>query len=134
MHSSVGKESAGNAGDPGSTPGLGRSSGEGIAYPLQCSWASIMAQLVKNPTTMSETWVRSLGWEDPLEKETATHFSILDWRISWTVWSMGSDTTERVSLQFTSYIKQINDKDLLYSTGNYIQYLLITYKGKKSEK
>ena len=47
---------------------------------------------------------------------------------------MGSDTTERVSLQFTSYIKQINDKDLLYSTGNYIQYLIKTYIGKEYEK
>ena len=62
---SDGKESACNAGDPGSIPGLGRSSGEGIGYPLQYSWASLMAQLVKNPPAMWETWVRSLGWEDP---------------------------------------------------------------------
>ena len=45
---SAGKESACNAGDPGSIPGLGRSTGEGIGYPLQCSWASLVAQLVKN--------------------------------------------------------------------------------------
>ena len=77
--SSVGKESACNAGDPGSTPG------EGIGYPLQYSWASLMAQLVKNPPAMRETWVQSLGWEDPLEKGKATHFSILAWRIPWTV-------------------------------------------------
>ena len=82
--SSVGKESACNAGDPGSTPG------EGIGYPLQYSWASLMAQLVKNPPAMWETWVRSLGWEDPLEKGKATHSSILAWRIPWTVQSMGS--------------------------------------------
>ena len=75
--SSVGKESACNAGDPGSIPGLGRSSGEGIGYPLQYSWASLAAQLVKNPPAMQETWVRSLGWEDPLEKGKATHSSIL---------------------------------------------------------
>ena len=70
--SSVGKESTCNAGDPGSIPGLGRSTGEGIGYPLQYSWASLVAQLVKNPPAMWETWVRSLGWENPLEKGTAT--------------------------------------------------------------
>ena len=75
--SSVGKESACNAGDPGSIPGSGRSAGEGISYPLQYSWASLMAQLVKNPPAMRKTWVRSLGWEDPLEKGKATHSSIL---------------------------------------------------------
>ena len=66
-------------------PGLGRSSGEGIGYPLQYSWASLVAQLVKNLPTMQETWVQSLGWEDPLEKGKATHSSILAWRIPWTV-------------------------------------------------
>ena len=75
--SSVGKESACNAGDPGSICGSGRSAGEGIGYPLQYSWASLVAQLVKNPPAMWETWVQSLGWEDPLEKGTATHSSIL---------------------------------------------------------
>ena len=49
-------------------PGSGRPSGEGIGYPLQCSWASLVAQLVKNPPAMWETWVRFLGWEDPQEK------------------------------------------------------------------
>ena len=44
----------------------------------------IVAQLVKNPPGMRETWVQSLGWEDPLEKEMAIHFSILNWRIPWT--------------------------------------------------
>ena len=57
-----------NAGDPGSIPGLGISTGEGIGYSLQYSWASLVTQLVKNPSSMQETWVRSLGWEDPLEK------------------------------------------------------------------
>ena len=65
---SVGKESACNAGDPSSIPGSGRYTGEGIGYPLQYSWASLVAQLVKNPPAMWETWVRSLGWEDPPEK------------------------------------------------------------------
>ena len=62
-------------------PGLGRSTGEGIGYPLQHSWASLLAQLVKNPPAMWETWVRSQGWEDPLEKGKATHCSILAWKI-----------------------------------------------------
>ena len=74
---SVGKESACNAGDPSLIPGLGRSPGEGIGYPLQYSWASLVAQLVKNPPAMWETLVQSLGWEDPLEKGKATHSSIL---------------------------------------------------------
>ena len=73
--SSAGKESSCNIGDPGLTPGSGRSTGEGIGYTLQYSWASLVAQLVKNPPAMQETWVRSLGWEDPLEKGKATHFS-----------------------------------------------------------
>ena len=77
ISSSVGEESACNAGDPGSIPGLGRYAGEGIGYPLQYSWASLVAQLVKNPPAMRETWVRSLGWKDPLEKGKATHSSVL---------------------------------------------------------
>ena len=60
---SVGKESTCNAGDSGLILGSGRSPGEGIGYPLQYSWASLMAHLVKNPPAMWETWVRSLGWE-----------------------------------------------------------------------
>ena len=79
--SSVGKEPACDAGDPGSTPGSRRSTGEGIGYPLHYSWASLVAQLVRNPPAMRETWVQSLGCEDPLEKEKATHSSILAWRI-----------------------------------------------------
>ena len=83
--SSVGKESACNVDGPGLIPGLGRSTGEGIGYPLQYSWASLVAQLVKNLLEMWETWVISLGWEDPLEKGKSTYFSILAWRASWTV-------------------------------------------------
>ena len=83
--SSLGKEFAFNAGDPSLIPGLGRSAGEGIGYPLQYSWASLMAKLVKNPPAMWETWVRSLGWEDPLEKGKAAHSSILTWRVPWTL-------------------------------------------------
>ena len=66
-------------------PGSGRSAGEGTGYPLQDSWASLVAQLIKNPPAMLETWVRSLGQEDPLEKGKATHSSMLAWRIPWTV-------------------------------------------------
>ena len=83
--SSVGKKSTCSAGDPGSIPGSERSSGEGIGYPLQYSWASLVAQLVKNPPAMWETWVQFLGWEDLLEKEKATHSRFLAWRIPWTV-------------------------------------------------
>ena len=70
--SSAGKESTCNAGDPG----LGRSAGEGIVYPLQYSWTFLVAQLVKNLPAMQETWVRSLGWEDHLEKGKVTHSNI----------------------------------------------------------
>ena len=63
----------------------GRSPGKGIGYPFQYSWGSLVAQLVKNWPARQETWVRSLGWEDPLEKGKATHSSILAWRIPWTV-------------------------------------------------
>jgi len=83
-HSSVGEEAAYNTGDPGSIPGSGKSTGEEIGYPLQNSWASLVAQLIKNLPAMWETLVRSLGWEDPLEKGKATLSSILAWRIPWT--------------------------------------------------
>ena len=119
------KESACNAGDPGSIPGLERfpwgwdrlptpvflgfpggsdnkesacnaetwiqSLGwedpleEEVGYPLQYSWASLVAQLVKNLPAMGETWIESLGWKDPLEKGKATHSSILAWRIALTI-------------------------------------------------
>ena len=82
-------------------PGLGRSPGEGKGDPLQYSWASLVAQLVRNPPAMQEIWVQSLGWEDPLEKGKATHSSILAWRIPQTVQSMGWQkvgATERLSL------------------------------------
>ena len=70
--SSAGKESACNAGDPGLIPGLERSPGEGISHPLQNSWDSLVAQLVKNPPAMREICVQSLGWENPLEEDMAT--------------------------------------------------------------
>ena len=95
--SSVGKESACNTGDPSSLPGVGRSAGEVVGYPLQHSWASLVTQLVKNPPAIWKTWAQSLCWEDPLEKGMATHYSILDWRIHKKL-----DTAERLSFHFTS--------------------------------
>ena len=67
--SSDGKESTCNAGNPGSIPGSRRSAGQGIGYQLHCSWASCVAQLVKNLPAMWETWVQSLGWEDTWRRE-----------------------------------------------------------------
>ena len=78
---SAGKESACNAGDLGSIPGSGRFPGEGIGYPLQYSWASLVAQRAKNLPVLHKTWVWSLNWEDPLEEGIATPSSILAWRI-----------------------------------------------------
>ena len=88
--SSAGKESAGNAGDLGLIPGSGRSAREGMNYPLQYSWASLVAQLLKNMFAVWEACIQSLGWEDPLEKGKATHSSILSRRTPWIVQSMGS--------------------------------------------
>ena len=79
--SSAGKESSCNTGDPSSISGSGRSPGEGIGYPLLYSWASLVAQMVKNLPAMWETWAQSLGWEEPLEEGMATPSSILTWRI-----------------------------------------------------
>ena len=62
-------------------PGLGSSQGEWTGYPLPYSWASLVAQMVKKPPAVWETWVRSLGWEEPLEEGMATHSNILAWRI-----------------------------------------------------
>ena len=82
-------------------PGSGRSSGEGIGYPLQDSWASLVAQLIKNLPAMWETWVGSLGWKDPLEKGMATHSRILAWRIPSPWDCKESDTTEGLLLHST---------------------------------
>ena len=92
--SSASKESVYNAGDPGSIPGSGSSPGEGIGYPLQESWAFLVAPIVKNSPAMWETRVQSLGWEDPLEEGMTTHSSILARRIpmdrgAWLPTSMG---------------------------------------------
>ena len=89
---SADKESAGNAGDTGSILGLGGYPGEEIGYPLQY-WASLVAQMIKNLPAVQETWVQSLGQEDPLEKRMATHFSILAWSIPWTEGPGGLQST-----------------------------------------
>ena len=93
--SSVSKESTCSGGDPGSIPGFLRSTGKRIGYPFYYSWASLLAQMVKNLPAMWEVWVRVLGWEDPLEEGMGTHSRILAWRIplereGWRALSMGS--------------------------------------------
>ena len=98
--SSVAEESTRNARDPDLIPESGRSSGEGIGYPLQYSWASLVAQLVKNLSAVQETWVRSLGGEDPLEEGMATHSSVLAWRIPWTVHGVAKGRTRLSDLRF----------------------------------
>ena len=96
--SSVGKESTCNAGDAGLIPEFGRSAKGGIGHALQYSWASLVAQLVKNLPAMWELWVWSLDWEEPLKKRRATHSSILAWRIPTVHGIAESDTTEQLSL------------------------------------
>ena len=106
---SAGEESACNAGNPSSVVELGRYPGVGISYPLPYSWASLVAQLVKNPPAMRETWVRSLGWEDPLEEGKATHSNILTEEFPglYSPWGhKESDTTKQLSL--SSHIVSIN--------------------------
>ena len=115
---SVGKESTYIAGDPGLIPGLGRCPGEGTGYPLQYSWAFLVAQLVKNLPAMWETWVQSLCWEDSLEKGKATHSSILTWRIPWSVQPI---VLQRVRYSWVTFIhmaKNHNRPFYLNSSGN----------------
>ena len=69
---------------PGSILGLGRPPGEGIGYSLHYSWASLVAQMIKNAPAMQESWIQSLGQENPLKKGMDTHFNFLAWRIPWT--------------------------------------------------
>ena len=109
---SVGKESTCHAGDTCLIPGLGRSAGEEIGDALQHSWASLVAQLVKNPPTMQKTWIQSLGWEDPLEKGKATRSSILAYSIPWTVQSMRSQRVRQ-------------DRDTFTFTANDVKHLFV---------
>ena len=86
-------------------PGSGRFAGEGIGYPLQYSWASLVVQLVKNPPAMRETWVQSLGLEDPLEKEKATHSN----HRLYSPWGLKeADTTERLIFSLYSNNSKIH--------------------------
>ena len=105
LGSSVGKESACNAEDLGSIPRSRRSAGEGIGYTLQYPWASLVAQLVKNLPAIWETWLRPLGWEDPLEKGKKGYplqYSGLENSMDCTVHGghKESDTTEQLPLQY----------------------------------
>ena len=108
-HSSVGKESACNSGDPRSIPGSERSTGEGIGYPLQYSWASFVAQLIKNLPAIRETWVWSLGWEDPLEKGLPTPvFWPGEFHGLYSPWGhKESEKTEQLSLHFSMKYKPL---------------------------
>ena len=104
-NSSVGKESACNPRDPSLIHGSGTSSGEGIGYSLQYSWASLVAQLVKNPPAMQETWARSLGWEDLWRRERLP--TPVFWPAEFHGWyspwgHKESDTTEQLSLSLFS--------------------------------
>ena len=92
-------------------PGSGRSTREGIGYLLQYSQASLLAQLVKTSSTMGGTWAPSLGWKDPLEQGTATHSSILTWRIPW-----ASQVALVVKNLFAS-VGNIRDSDLIPGLG-----------------
>ena len=107
--SSVGKESICNARDPGSIPGLGRSAGEGIDYPLQYSWASLVAQLLKNPLAMWETWVGSLGWgRSPGEgKGYPLQYSGLENSMDSPWGRKESDMTERLSLHILHLTEKV---------------------------
>ena len=118
---SSGKESVCNAGDPGLIPGLERSAGEGIGYPLQYYWASLVAQLVKNLPAMQETGVRSLGWENPLEKGKATTsvFWPGEFRGLCSPWSCKeSDMTEQLSLHVFFCFYRILNNHYIYKTLN----------------
>ena len=113
--SSVGKEPTCNAGDSGTIPGSGRSRGEGIDYPFQCSWASLVAQLVKNLPAMQGTPVQSLGRENPLEKEKATHSHILTWRIPWTIYivhGVATSWTQLSDFHINSFLLRKNSSSL----------------------
>ena len=96
--SSLYKEFVCNAGDLGLIPGSGR---EGIGYPSQYSWVSLVAQMVKNLPTLWETWVRSLVWENHLEEGMATHTHILAWRIPMDRGAWGGATVHWVAMSWT---------------------------------
>ena len=102
--SSAGKESVCNEGDPSSIPGLERSPGEGKDYPLQYSWACLVAQMVNSLSMMQETQVGSLGPEDLLERGMATHSSILAWSTPWTEKPGGPSSWNSKELDMTEIL------------------------------
>ena len=134
--SSSGKDSTCNAGDPGLIPGSGRSTGEGIGYLLQYSW-SLVAQMIKNLPAMWETWVQSLGSEDPLEESVATDSSILAWKIPWTgehggLQSMGSqrvghDWAAKHSAAHTFCLERQNLEMKVKSFKDHFYFVLTNY-------
>ena len=121
-------------------PGLGRSPGEEIGYPLQFSWASLVAQAVKNPPVMQEFWIQSLVWEDSLEEDMATHSSILAWRISmdgggW--WATVHGVTKSRT-QLSNYVRHTHSRCLelnsLYTVNTFRCYGLILSSEKSCPK
>ena len=110
--SSVGKESICSTGDPGSIPGLGRSAGEGIDYPLQYSWPSLVAQLLKNLLAMWETWVGSLGWgRSPGEgKGYSLQYSGLENSMDYTVHGVTKELDPNERLSLTHSLTQVLGK------------------------
>ena len=113
--SSAGKESTCSAGNPSSIPGLGSSPGEGISYLLLYSWASLVAQMVKNLVAIWATWVQSLGWEDALEEGMATHSNILAWRIPWTEQPGGQQCTGSQRVDTTEWLNAAHSTYLIYT-------------------
>ena len=110
--SSAGKVSTCNAGNLGSISGSGRSPGEEIGYPLQDSWASLVAQLIKNLPTVRETWVRSLGWEDPPEEGEPypLQYSGLENSTDYTVRGVAKSRTQLSDIHFI-----FNGRKLFYN-------------------
>ena len=123
---SADKESACKAGDSGSVPASGSSPGEGIGYPLQYSWVSLVAQTVKNPPAMWKTRaLQSLGWENPLEEEMATHFSILAWRIPWTE-EPGGFTVHGVAKSWT-WLSDWADKHAILQDTSFPPFFILQF-------
>ena len=119
LSNSAGKELACNAGDSGSIPGSGRYTGEAIGYPLPYLGDSLVAKTVKNPPAIQETWVWSLGWEDPLEKGKAT---CLSWRIP--IQYMVSQKLSDFHFHFhLMVISVLNQKAHLTSKVKYVCFL-----------
>jgi hypothetical protein len=117
--SSVGRACTCNAEDLGLLPGLGRSAGEGIGYPLQYSWPFLVAHLVKNPPAMWETWILSLAWEDLLEKERLLTpvFWPGEFHGLYSTWGLKDlDTTEQLSLSYTLAICMSSLKKFLFKS------------------